>query len=202
MDLVLGTVMLVISIPAWSIIALLVKFDTPGPVFFRHERVGRGGAMFQVLKFRTMFDGTHQAMLASPESYDAYKQNDFKLSTDDPCISRVGRFLRRTSLDEVPQLWNVVRGDMSLVGIRPLVQEELQGRTPSDQDLYVSMRPGMTGAWQVAGRIDAKGTNRVALDRSYVETWSARRDLALLLRTPAAAFRFSRSTHGTRSRAD
>jgi lipopolysaccharide/colanic/teichoic acid biosynthesis glycosyltransferase len=185
-DVVVGAVALVLSFPVWMLIAALIKATSRGPVFFLQERVGRAGVPFTVIKFRTMRDGTHAEVLACEEQHAHYAANDFKLLPDDPRITKFGKILRKTSLDELPQLINVLRGQMSLVGIRPLLSDELARRDDFDQDCYKLMRPGMTGLWQVEGRSTIGSTDRVVLDRRYLETWSLIKDLKLLLATPLA----------------
>jgi exopolysaccharide production protein ExoY len=157
-----------------------------GPAIFRQSRVGLGAQSFEVLKFRTMDDGTHDHVLNDPDLRRSYETNDFKLPSDDPRITRVGRFLRRTSLDELPQLVNVLRGQMSLVGVRPLLPQELQIRSRHDRELYAHHRPGLTGLWQIEGRSTVGDSDRIELDRRYLEGWSVRSNVKILLRTPRA----------------
>lgn len=189
LDLGVGVPALVACLPLGLVIAVLVKLTSRGPVLFRQERVGSGGECFELIKFRTMRHGTHQEVLQSDELRAAYVANGFKLRPDDERITKVGRFLRKTSLDELPQLVNVVRGEMSLVGIRPLLKVELELRDVSDQAIYQLMRPGMTGLWQVEGRSTVHPVDRLRLDRRYVETWSLWNDVKLLARTPLAVLR-------------
>jgi lipopolysaccharide/colanic/teichoic acid biosynthesis glycosyltransferase len=190
-DVAIGTVGLVLAAPLLLALSMLIALTSRGPVLYRQQRIGRDGRAFALVKFRTMRHGTHDEVLSDPALRAAYEANGWKLPPDDPRITRLGRWLRRTSLDELPQLWNVVVGHMSLVGIRPLLADELARRPESDQQLYRTMRPGMTGLWQVEGRSSLDDVDRLALDRAYVEHWSLRRDLVLLARTPAALLRLS-----------
>ena len=185
-DVVVGLVSLILCSLLMVIIAVLVKATSRGPVIFRQSRVGRGAQTFKVFKFRTMADGTHAEVLDDPELRLLYELNDFKLPSDDPRITRVGRFLRRTSLDELPQFVNVLRGQMSLVGVRPLLPQELQLRSGHDRELYAHHRPGLTGLWQVEGRSTVGDTDRVDLDRRHLEEWSVLSNAKILLRTPRA----------------
>jgi lipopolysaccharide/colanic/teichoic acid biosynthesis glycosyltransferase len=194
MDVVLTVVALVLASWLLAAIAVVVKLTSRGPVFYRQERIGRLGRPFSIVKFRTMRVGTHEEILSDPALRARYESNDWKLPSDDPRITRVGRWLRATSLDELPQLLNVAAGDMSLVGVRPLLAEELAQRPAYDQVLYRSMLPGMTGLWQVEGRSTMSHVDRLALDRRYVETWSLHHDVALLARTPAAVVHLARAT--------
>lgn len=192
-DVVMTASALVVMSPLIAAVAAGVKLTSRGPAFYRQERVGRSGKRFAIVKFRTMRVGTHEEVLADPTLRAAYESNDWKLDRNDPRITRVGRWLRKSSLDEVPQLLNVLAGDMSLVGIRPLLADELERRPAYDQRLYCSMRPGMTGLWQVEGRSELDDVDRLELDRSYVERWSLWGDVVLLARTAAAVLRVSQA---------
>jgi len=182
-DIVASIVLLVLLSPVFGVIALLVTRDG-GPGVFGHMRVGRGGAKFRCLKFRTMVvdaDVVLKELLARDPEARSEWERDFKLKNDIR-VTKVGRFLRHTSLDELPQLWNVLRGEMSLVGPRPIVEAELE-RYGSDVRYYLAAKPGITGLWQVSGRNDIDYTTRVALDVSYVNGWRFSTDLLILMRT-------------------
>ena len=187
-DVVLALVFMLAFSWLMLILAIGVAATTGRPVIFGHVRVGRGGREFRCLKFRSMVPDAHQVLtdlLANDPAALTEWKKDFKLKND-PRITRFGRFLRRTSLDELPQLWNVLRGDMSLVGPRPVIQEELLHHYLSAYAHYISMRPGMSGLWQVSGRNDMSYARRVELDRSYVEHWSLWMDLRILTMTASA----------------
>ena len=189
-DVVVTLVALVMLAIPMAVIALLVVATSRGGIFFGQTRVGRNGDPITVYKFRSMCEGAHDLLQANEELRSQYLANDFKLDgAADPRITKLGRVLRKTSLDELPQLWNVLRGDMSLVGIRPLLFEELAIRPRHDQHLYRLMRPGMTGLWQVRGRSSVDADDRIDLDREYVERWSIGSDLKILCRTPLAVLR-------------
>jgi exopolysaccharide production protein ExoY len=181
---ILGAILLgVVFLPLILAIAVLLRSEG-GPIIFRHRRVGRDGAMFDCVKFRSMVPDADRALRDLLERQPELKAEwiqDHKLRHD-PRITAVGRFLRRTSLDELPQIWNVIRGDMSLVGPRPVVREELMryGRCAS---VYLSTRPGITGLWQVTGRNDTNYRRRVALDVYYVRRQNLLLDLYILLKT-------------------
>jgi lipopolysaccharide/colanic/teichoic acid biosynthesis glycosyltransferase len=180
MDIFLSLLALILLAPVWGAIALLIKLDSPGPVLFRQRRVGQGGEPFQMLKFRTMIKDADAHKLSLLHMNDA-AEGLFKIQQD-PRVTRVGRMLRSTSLDELPQLLHVLTGRMSLVGPRPLVQEEdelIAGRYRE----RLEMRPGITGAWQVAGASRIPINEMVKLDHDYVVNWSLRGDLKLLLGT-------------------
>lgn len=187
MDLVLATIGLIVVSPIMLLIAVAIKLDSPGPVLFSQIRAGLGGRPFRMFKFRTMVadaDAIKQQLQHLNESGDPRL---FKIRND-PRITRVGRILRKTSLDELPQLFNVVRGEMSLVGPRPFFPDDLASYEDHHfERLYVL--PGITGLWQISGRSDVVDFEEVVrLDRAYIRGWSLWRDLAILLRTVPAAF--------------
>jgi lipopolysaccharide/colanic/teichoic acid biosynthesis glycosyltransferase len=186
LDIMFGLALLILFAPLMLVIAVLVGVTSHGPAIFRQSRVGLGAESFEVLKFRTMANGTHAEVLDDPELRLLYEANDFKLPSDDPRITRFGRFLRRTSLDELPQFVNVLKGEMSLVGVRPIEYDQLALRSPYDQALYHNHRPALTGLWQVEGRSAYRDSHRVDLDRRCLEQWSVRSNLKILLRTPKA----------------
>jgi exopolysaccharide biosynthesis polyprenyl glycosylphosphotransferase len=179
LDLVGAGIGLVLVAPLMVLIGALVKLDSRGPVLFRQLRAGRDGKAFWILKFRTMVDGADEqkSQLRSRSEADGL----FKIA-DDPRITRVGRFLRRTSLDELPQLWNVVRGDMSLVGPRPLVLDE-DAKVVGWFRHRLQLQPGITGHWQVLGSARIPLDDMIRIDYLYVANWSLWGDIKLLLQT-------------------
>lgn len=187
-DLLGAVVLLVVFAPVMLIVGVAVRASDGGPALFRQTRCGRGGRRFQIYKFRTMVPMAEAALLTDEALRSSYQQNDFKIQADDPRVTSLGRLLRRTSLDELPQLFNVVRGQMSLVGPRPVVVEELPCYG-DHQAAYESVRPGMTGPWQVSGRNNVRYPERAELDAEYARTWSLRGDLSILFRTAFAIFR-------------
>jgi Undecaprenyl-phosphate galactose phosphotransferase WbaP len=184
LDIGLTSILVVVLLPVLAAIALLVRLDSPGPVFYGQHRLGQNSQPFVAWKFRSMVPRADQVLedylRANPELRSQWEQ-DHKLRYD-PRITRVGRFLRRTSLDELPQLWNVLRGEMSLVGPRPIVEEEII-RYADKYNLYTKVLPGMTGLWQVSGRNNVSYEERVNLDAYYVRNWSVWLDVYILLRT-------------------
>jgi len=168
------------------VIAGLVVVTSGGPALFVHERVGLGDRRFGMLKFRTMQPDADAQLRADPALWQQYVDNDFKLPPSmDNRVTPMGRFLRRSSLDELPQLLNVLRGDMSLVGPRPIVPTELECYDPH-RDAYLGVRPGVTGAWQVNGRSGVGYPERVDYDREYIEQWTFWLDVKILVKTPIA----------------
>ena len=183
-DVVVASAALIVAAPLMLGAAAAVRVSSRGPVIFRQVRVGRRGRTFSCLKFRTMrIDAEAQlaAILAEDDSARAAFETDFKL-LDDPRITRVGRLLRRTSLDELPQLINVLRGEMSLVGPRPVIPEEL-GRYGDYGQVVLQVRPGMTGAWQVNGRNTISYRQRIRLDVDYALNRSLAQDIGILRQT-------------------
>ena len=185
-DLVIGSVLLVFSLPALVVAAVAIKATSPGPILFRQQRIGKGGEPFVVYKLRTMTnnaDSEHAELLASHK----VEGQLFKLESD-PRVTRVGRFLRKSSLDEVPQLWNVLRGDMALVGPRPFVASESSSINGFAERRF-EVRPGLTGLWQVSGRSNLTFDELQRLDYLYVASWSLWWDLRILWNTPARVLR-------------
>ncbi len=180
MDVVLAAVGLVLAAPVLAVAAVAVKLSSPGPVLYRQWRCGLRGRRFVLLKLRTMFVGAEaqQPLVAHLNVMDGPV---FK-APDDPRVTRVGRVLRRLSIDEVPQLWNVLRGDMSLVGPRPALPEEVERYEPW-QRRRLAMRPGLTCLWQVSGRSEVDFATWMNLDLAYIDNWSLWLDLKILLRT-------------------
>ncbi|MEA2148603.1 MAG: hypothetical protein QOD69_433 [Solirubrobacteraceae bacterium] len=191
-DVLFSVVLLVLCAPVLLAVAIAIRLDTPGPVLFRQERLGRGCRSFTVLKFRTMHDGVspaaHRLYIARLASGDGEAGDGLKKLTEDQRVTRVGAFLRRTSLDELPQLLNVVRGEMSIVGPRPALAYELE-HYEREHFVRFDVRPGLTGLWQVSGRSTIGFLGMLDLDAEYARTSSPCRDAAILLRTPLALLR-------------
>lgn len=193
-DVITTTIIAIITLPIQIIIYLLIKFTDPGPAVYPHECYGRQGKKIKVYKFRTMYSKyslgekfggrTIEEVL---KQLPANKAEEFRKNAkikDDPRVSRVGRFLRRTSLDELPQLYNVLKGDLSLVGPRPLPESELSlVGGEANLSKIVTIRPGITGLWQVSGRNELKYSDRVKLNIYYIENWSMLLDIKIILRT-------------------
>lgn len=172
-----------------GIIAAAVRLSSEGPIFFSHRRIQRHGAFFTMWKFRTMCVNSSEvleAYLAADPAARIEWRRTHKLKND-PRVTRVGEFLRRTSLDELPQLWNVLTGTMSLVGPRPIVAAEVEKYGEFFAD-YCLVKPGITGLWQVSGRSSCTYGERVQLDRLYARTWSLRGDIVILFKTLSAVF--------------
>jgi exopolysaccharide biosynthesis polyprenyl glycosylphosphotransferase len=190
MDLLVASLAALVLLPVALAVAVALKTLDPGPVLFGQRRLGRGGQQFTLYKFRSMRVDAEDVLRREPALYQQYVDNDFKLPEAlDPRISRFGLFLRKSSLDELPQLFNVMRGDMSMVGPRPIVPDELQHYEPY-ADLFLTVRPGVTGLWQVSGRSAIRYPERAFLDLDYIGNHSRLADLSILMRTvPAVLLR-------------
>lgn len=187
-DRVVAAVVLLVSAPLLAVIALAVRVTSPGPAFFKQIRVGAGGAPFTMLKFRSMHVDA-EARLAALKELNEHDGVLFKIRND-PRVTKVGKYLRRWSLDEIPQLFNVLKGDMSLVGPRPPLPSEV-ALYPDDAKRRLLVKPGITGLWQVSGRADLSWEDSVRLDLRYVENWSLLYDFVILWQTASAVLRRS-----------
>jgi exopolysaccharide production protein ExoY len=189
-DIVVASLILVVLAPFFVMLTILIKMTDPGPIIYQHSRVGYQGKQFSCVKFRTMVVDSESRLRtlldADPAAREEWELHR-KLKSD-PRITPLGSLLRNSSADELPQLINVIRGDMSLVGPRPVVSEELE-HYGEHANLYLATRPGMTGSWQINGRSDVSYESRVALDAGYVRDWSLWTDLLILIRTVGAVIR-------------
>ncbi|OGG06494.1 hypothetical protein A3D05_04920 [Candidatus Gottesmanbacteria bacterium RIFCSPHIGHO2_02_FULL_40_24] len=194
-DFFLSTVLIILFLPVSVVLAILIKFDNPGPIFAdTPERVGQNGRLFKMFKFRSMIVNAHMILRQDPKFrglYAKYKRNSYKLK-DDPRVTKLGKFMRKHSLDEIPQLFNVLIGDMSLIGPRAYYPDELdnqQKKYPKTRILVkkvLSIKPGITGHWQVSGRSEVNFDKRIAMDADYVQKRSLWYDVRILLVTPWA----------------
>jgi exopolysaccharide production protein ExoY len=185
-DVVVSAVALVVLSPVLLGLMLAIRIESPGSPVFRHLRVGRGGRSFWCLKLRTMRADAEAVLRSDAALLDEYRRNHYKLPDgNDPRVTSLGRFLRRTSLDELPQLWNVLRGEMSLVGPRPVIGEELR-QFGDHARLVLSVSPGLTGAWAVNGRHHVGYPERASLEIEYVRSWTLGTDARILFRTISA----------------
>lgn len=194
-DLVGAICLSLFFLPISALTAIAIKLDSPGPLFAdTPQRVGKNGSTFKMYKFRSMIENAHSILREDPRYKDLYKQykNDSYKLFNDPRVTRVGRFIRKHSLDEIPQIINVFKGDMSLVGPRAYYPDELrdqQKKYPNTKDLVkevLSIKPGITGVWQVSGRSEVNFDKRIAIDASYARKHSILYDILILLKTPIA----------------
>jgi undecaprenyl-phosphate galactose phosphotransferase len=188
-DILLSSALLVLLSPLFALVAATILFEDGGPVFFVQRRIGRGGHEFAFLKFRSMIKEAEEVLrtweTTQPGLLNAYRNSNFKLEKD-PRVSSTGKWIRRTSVDELPQLLNVIMGDMSLVGPRPLLTRELPNYGGAEIELYKQVRPGITGLWQVSGRSATSFADRARFDAWYVRNWSLWYDLVILAKTGRA----------------
>ena len=189
LDVLVALTGLAVLWPLMLMVMLAIRWTDPGPAIFGHERIGLNGRRFKCLKFRSMItnsDAALRELLERDPAAAAEWQQSQKLKND-PRVTRLGKILRETSLDELPQLWNVVKGDMSIVGPRPIVSAEVT-RYGSHFTSYAATKPGITGLWQVTGRSDCTYDERVSLDVAYVQNWSILRDLYIIAKTVVVVF--------------
>lgn len=181
MDIVLSTIGLIVLIPIFAIIALAIKIESKGPVFFKHTRIGKEGKIIKMYKFRTMVENAEDLIKEfTPEQMKEYKEN-YKL-TDDPRITKTGEFLRKTSLDELPQLVNIIKGELSIIGPRPVVQDELE-KYGENTEKFLSVTPGLTGYWAANGRSNTSYEERMEMELYYVDNISMKLDIKIFFRT-------------------
>lgn len=189
-DVVSACFFILLFLPVGFLIAAAIRIETRGPVLFRHTRIGKGNRHFTLFKFRSMAEDSEKRLAdflsKHPELEEEWAATH-KLK-DDPRVTRVGRFLRRTSLDELPQFWNILKGDMSLIGPRPIVDEEVP-KYRGGFLLYTRVRPGLTGLWQVSGRSDTSYPRRVELDTRYIREWTLGMDLRIIWKTVGVVLR-------------
>lgn len=184
-DIIVGLMIFVITLPVIAILALVVKFDSPGPAIYTGTRLGKKGKEFKCYKFRTMYLNNDEILNDYFECNPSARiewEKYAKLRSDDPRVTRIGKFLRKASLDEVPQIFNVLKGDMSLVGARPYLYGE-KARIGSEAEVILTTKPGMTGLWQVSGRNEIDFEGRVNMETWYIRNWSLWLDISLLFRT-------------------
>ena len=180
-DLVISTIGLIILSPIFLILAIIVKLDSKGPVFFAHTRYGKNGKKFKMYKFRTMYENVQDMINDfTPEQMKEWKEN-FKLQ-DDPRITKVGKFLRKTSLDELPQIVNIIKGDLSIIGPRPVIEEELE-KYGENKEKFLSVTPGLTGYWQANGRSSTTYEQRMEMELYYIDHISPKLDFKIFFKT-------------------
>ncbi len=192
MDIVLSTLAIVILSPLYLLISYLIKLEGEGPIIYKQKRVGKGGKEFWIYKFRTMYADAEERLNELLEKYPDLRREweQRRKLKNDPRITKIGKILRRTSMDELPQFWNVLKGDMSLVGPRPIVKEELEKHYGDRAKHYTKVKPGITGYWQVSMRNEHESyEDRVKMELWYIEHRSLWLDLKILLRTAQAVLK-------------
>lgn len=180
-DILLSSIGLIVLSPVFLVIALLIKKESNGPVFFKHKRIGKNGKEIEIYKFRSMVPNAEELMKKfTPEQMKEFKEN-FKLE-DDPRITKIGKFLRKTSLDELPQLINILKGELSIIGPRPIVKEELE-KYRNNKEKFLSVTPGLTGYWAANGRSDITYKQRMMMELYYVDNISFELDTKIFFKT-------------------
>lgn len=186
-DITLSIISTIILLPVFLIIAIIIKLDSKGPVFFVHKRVGKNGKEIGIYKFRTMVENAEDLIANfTPEQAKEFKEN-YKLQND-PRVTRVGKFLRKTSLDELPQIINILKGDLALIGPRPVVSRELE-KYEDNKDKFLSVKPGLTGYWAANGRSDTTYAQRVQMELYYIDNMSLKMDLKIFFKTIIAVLK-------------
>ena len=180
-DVILASVALILLSPLFAIIAIAIKIDSKGPVFFAHKRIGKNGKIIKLYKFRSMVINAEELIKSfTPEQMREYKEN-YKL-TNDPRITKVGKFLRKTSLDELPQLINIINGDLSIIGPRPVVADELE-KYGVNKDKFLSVTPGLTGYWAANGRSNTTYEQRMEMELYYIDNLSLKMYIKVFFKT-------------------
>lgn len=193
-DIIASVFLIILFLPFWIIIPLVIKLDTKGTIFFFQDRVGKNGQLFKIVKFRTMFEGSDDFWTEGSSLGEKAKESGWKLTLEqDTRVTRLGKILRQISVDEFPQLFNILKGDMSLVGPRPLRQIEIADAVlrygkeiKSIIDESLTVKPGLTGPWQVSGRNDISWDQRVQIDANYAKRKNILDDFAIIFKTPFA----------------
>ena len=190
-DILLSTAAIILLLPIWLLIALAIKIESKGPVIHKTKRLGKNGTFFIKYKFRTMVPNGEEVLQrllkSNPKLREEYEAN-YKIRND-PRVTRVGKFLRKTSLDELPQFFNILKGEMSLVGPRDIIPPELEQRYGHCKEKFLSVKPGLTGLWQVSGRSKLPYEKRVELDMYYIDHQSLWLDLKILVKTIPAVLK-------------
>ena len=180
-DIILGCIGLVLLSPVFLILAICIKIDSKGPVIFAHKRIGKNGKKFNMYKFRSMYENAEEMIENFNEEQKREWQENFKLEND-PRITKVGKFLRKTSLDELPQIVNIIKGDLSIIGPRPIVDEELE-KYGENKEKFLSITPGLTGYWQANGRSNTTYEERMQMELYYIDNQSLLLDIKIFFKT-------------------
>ena len=186
-DIVLGCIGLVVLSPIFLLLAICIKIDSKGPVIFAHKRIGKNGKEFKMYKFRSMYKNSEKMIENFSEEQKREWQENFKLEND-PRITKVGKFLRKTSLDELPQLLNIIQGDLALIGPRPVVKSELE-KYGENAGKFLSVTPGLTGNWAASGRSNTTYEERMEMELWYVDNISFKTDLKIFFKTIIAVIK-------------
>ena len=183
-DIVFSLIIILILSPIVILFSFIIIYSNGFPIFFKHSRVGKNGKKFHIYKFRSMVKNAEEILQKDKELYKKYVKSGYKINAnEDPRILPVGKFIRKTSIDEIPQFFNVLKGDMSIVGPRPVVESEMYDLYQENFELYQSVKPGITGLWQVSGRSNLTGSSRASLDIEGIKKKSILYDSYIILKT-------------------
>ena len=187
MDVTISLLGMIILLPVFLIIAAIIKLDSKGPVFFVHKRIGKKGKEIGILKFRTMVNNAEDMIKDFTEEQQKEFRENYKLQHD-PRVTKIGKFLRKTSLDELPQILNIIKGDLSIIGPRPVIEEELE-KYGKNREKFISVKPGLTGYWAANGRSDTTYAERVQMELYYIDNMSLKMDIKIFFKTIIAVVR-------------
>lgn len=187
LDIVISLFGMIILLPIFIIIATIIKLDSKGPIFFTHRRIGKDGKEIGIYKFRTMVDNAEDLIKEFTEEQQKEFRECYKLQND-PRVTKIGKFLRKTSLDELPQVLNILKGDLSIIGPRPVIEEELE-KYGKNREKFISVKPGLTGYWAANGRSDTTYAERVQMELYYIDNMSLNLDVHIFLKTIIAVIR-------------
>lgn len=187
LDIVISLFGMIILLPIFIIIATIIKLDSKGPIFFTHRRIGKDGKEIGIYKFRTMVDNAEDLIKEFTEEQQKEFRECYKLQND-PRVTKIGKFLRKTSLDELPQVLNILKGDLSIIGPRPVIEEELE-KYGKNREKFISVKPGLTGYWAANGRSDTTYAERVQMELYYVDNMSLKLDVQVFFKTIIAVIR-------------
>ncbi len=187
LDVIISTIGLVLLSPIFLLIAAIIKTDSKGPVIYAHKRIGKDGKEIKIYKFRTMYENADEMIKEFTEEQMKEWKENFKLK-DDPRITKVGKFLRKTSLDELPQIVNIIKGELSIVGPRPVIDEELE-KYGENKAKFLSVTPGLTGFWQANGRSDTTYEQRMQMELYYVDNYNFKLDFQIFIKTFSAVIK-------------
>ena len=186
-DIVLSSIGLIVLLPLFLIISLIIKIDSKGSIFFVHKRMGKNGKTIGIYKFRTMVENAEDLIKEFTEEQQKEFKETFKLQHD-PRVTRIGKFLRKTSLDELPQILNILKGDLSIIGPRPVIEEELE-KYGKNREKFISVKPGLTGYWAANGRSDTTYAERVQMELYYIDNMSLKMDMKIFFKTIIAVIK-------------
>ena len=187
LDVMMASIALIVLSPIFLLLAIIIKIDSKGSVFFAHTRIGKNGKKFKMYKFRTMYENAQEMINDfTPEQKKEWEEN-YKLK-DDPRITKIGKFLRETSLDELPQIINIIKGELSIIGPRPVIDDELE-KYGENKEKFLSVTPGLTGYWQANGRSETTYKKRMQMELFYIDHMSAKLDLQIFFKTFITVFK-------------